>query len=150
MPPGGAIYAALLIIQAWTASALLIVVAALRIRRLRQDREGSRGVLLWLSFAFAVLALSFDWLAMAAGHSGNQTRVDQWRGAMLAMGFAAVLSTLPDLYLHPSIQSLQFPGHSASSSKVRYIGHIPLTPGQYPLPRSRTSGYHRCRARWGI
>jgi hypothetical protein len=92
MPPGGAIYAALLIIQAWTASALLIVVAALRIRRLRQDREGSRGVLLWLSFAFAVLALSFDWLAMAAGHSGNQTRVDQWRGAMLAMAFAAVLA----------------------------------------------------------
>jgi hypothetical protein len=44
------------------------------------------------------------------------------------------MSTLPDLYLHPSIQSLQYPGHSVSSSKVRYIGHIPPAPGQYPLP----------------
>jgi hypothetical protein len=44
------------------------------------------------------------------------------------------MSTLPDLYLHPSIQGLQYPGHSVSSSKVRYIGHIPPTPGQYPLP----------------
>ena len=44
------------------------------------------------------------------------------------------MSTLPDLYLHPSIQSLQYPGHSSSSSKVRYIGNIPPTPGQHPLP----------------
>jgi MGT family glycosyltransferase len=44
------------------------------------------------------------------------------------------MSTLPDLYLHPSIQSLQYPGHSSSSSKVSYIGNIPPTPGQYPLP----------------
>jgi UDP:flavonoid glycosyltransferase YjiC (YdhE family) len=44
------------------------------------------------------------------------------------------MSTLPDLYLHPSIQSLQYPGHSSSSSKVRYIGNIPPTPGQYQLP----------------
>ncbi|HEY4047184.1 MAG TPA: nucleotide disphospho-sugar-binding domain-containing protein, partial [Acidobacteriaceae bacterium] len=34
----------------------------------------------------------------------------------------------------PSIQSLQYPGHSVSSSKVRYIGYIPPTPGQHPLP----------------
>jgi UDP:flavonoid glycosyltransferase YjiC (YdhE family) len=44
------------------------------------------------------------------------------------------MSTLPDLYLHPSIQRLQYPGHSSSSSKVRYIGNIPPAPGQYPLP----------------
>jgi UDP:flavonoid glycosyltransferase YjiC (YdhE family) len=44
------------------------------------------------------------------------------------------MSTLPDLYLHPSIQSLQYPGHSVPSSKVRYIGNIPPLPGQYPLP----------------
>jgi UDP:flavonoid glycosyltransferase YjiC (YdhE family) len=44
------------------------------------------------------------------------------------------MSTLPDLYLHPSIQRLQYPGNSSSSSKVRYIGNIPPTPGQYPRP----------------
>jgi UDP:flavonoid glycosyltransferase YjiC (YdhE family) len=44
------------------------------------------------------------------------------------------MSTLPDLYLHPGIQSLQYPGHSVSSAKVRYIGYIPPTPGQHPLP----------------
>jgi UDP:flavonoid glycosyltransferase YjiC (YdhE family) len=44
------------------------------------------------------------------------------------------MSTLPDLYLHPSIQRLQYPGHSSSSSKVRYIGNIPPAPGQYQLP----------------
>jgi UDP:flavonoid glycosyltransferase YjiC (YdhE family) len=44
------------------------------------------------------------------------------------------MSTLPDLYLHPSIQRLQYPGHSSSSSKVRYISDIPPTPGQYQLP----------------
>jgi UDP:flavonoid glycosyltransferase YjiC (YdhE family) len=44
------------------------------------------------------------------------------------------MSTLPDLYLQPSIQRLQYPGHSSSSSKVRYIGNIPPAPGQYPLP----------------
>jgi UDP:flavonoid glycosyltransferase YjiC (YdhE family) len=44
------------------------------------------------------------------------------------------MSTLPDLYLHPSIQGLQYPGHSVSSSKVRYIGNIPPPPRQHPLP----------------
>jgi len=44
------------------------------------------------------------------------------------------MSTLPDLYLHPSIQGLQYPGHSVSSSKVRYIGNIPPPPKQHPLP----------------
>jgi UDP:flavonoid glycosyltransferase YjiC (YdhE family) len=44
------------------------------------------------------------------------------------------MSTLPDLYLHPSIQRLQYPGHSSSSSKVRYIGNIPPPPGQHQLP----------------
>jgi UDP:flavonoid glycosyltransferase YjiC (YdhE family) len=44
------------------------------------------------------------------------------------------MSTLPDLYLHPSIQGLQYPGHSVSSSKVRYIGNIPPSPRQHPLP----------------
>jgi len=44
------------------------------------------------------------------------------------------MSTLPDLYLYLGVQGLQYPGHSVSSSKVRYIGNIPPTPGQYPLP----------------
>ena len=44
------------------------------------------------------------------------------------------MSTLPDLYLHPSIQGLQYPGHTSSSSKVRYIGNIPPPPRQHPLP----------------
>jgi UDP:flavonoid glycosyltransferase YjiC (YdhE family) len=44
------------------------------------------------------------------------------------------MSTLPDLYLHPGIQRLQYPGHSVSSSKVRYIGNISPPPGQYLLP----------------
>src|ERR1700730_7371566 len=44
------------------------------------------------------------------------------------------MSTLPDLYLHPSIQGLQYPGHSVSSSKWRYIGNTPPPPGQRRLP----------------
>jgi UDP:flavonoid glycosyltransferase YjiC (YdhE family) len=44
------------------------------------------------------------------------------------------MSTLPDLYLHPGIQGFQYPGHSASSSKVRYIGNILPPPKQHSLP----------------
>jgi hypothetical protein len=92
MPPGGAIYAALLIFQACAASALLIVVSALKIRTLKQDREGGRGLLLWVGFAFALLALSLDWLALAASHFSKQPQIDLWRDAMLATGLAAVLA----------------------------------------------------------
>jgi UDP:flavonoid glycosyltransferase YjiC (YdhE family) len=44
------------------------------------------------------------------------------------------MATLPDVYLHPGIQSFQYPGYSAESSPVRYIGRVPPPPGQHPLP----------------
>jgi MGT family glycosyltransferase len=43
------------------------------------------------------------------------------------------MSALPDLYLHPGIESFQYGAH-LSSSPVRYIGQLPAPPGQYPLP----------------
>jgi UDP:flavonoid glycosyltransferase YjiC (YdhE family) len=43
------------------------------------------------------------------------------------------VSTLPDLYLHPGIRSFQY-SRGSSSSRVRYIGPLPLPPGQYSLP----------------
>jgi UDP:flavonoid glycosyltransferase YjiC (YdhE family) len=44
------------------------------------------------------------------------------------------MSILPDLYLHPGIPSFQYPGVSASSSPVHYIGQTPLPPGPHSLP----------------
>jgi UDP:flavonoid glycosyltransferase YjiC (YdhE family) len=44
------------------------------------------------------------------------------------------MSTLPDLYLHPGIESFQYRAHSSSSSPVHYIGRLPLPPGAYSLP----------------
>jgi UDP:flavonoid glycosyltransferase YjiC (YdhE family) len=44
------------------------------------------------------------------------------------------MSTLPDLYLQPSIESFQYRAHSSSSSPVHYIGRLPLPPGAYSLP----------------
>ncbi len=44
------------------------------------------------------------------------------------------MSTLPDLYLHPGIQSFQYSPNATSSSPVRYIGPLPIAPGQHPLP----------------
>ncbi|HEX3438506.1 MAG TPA: glycosyltransferase [Pseudacidobacterium sp.] len=44
------------------------------------------------------------------------------------------MSTLPDLYLHPGIESFQYSAVSHSSSPVRYIGPLPLPPAQYSLP----------------
>jgi UDP:flavonoid glycosyltransferase YjiC (YdhE family) len=45
-----------------------------------------------------------------------------------------VMSNLPDLYLHPGVQSFEYPEESPSSSPVRYIGPLPLPPGQASLP----------------
>jgi UDP:flavonoid glycosyltransferase YjiC (YdhE family) len=45
-----------------------------------------------------------------------------------------IMSNLPDLYLHPGIQSFEYPEESPSSSPVRYIGPLPLPPGQASLP----------------
>jgi MGT family glycosyltransferase len=42
--------------------------------------------------------------------------------------------TLPDLYLHPGIESFQYVADSLRTSAIRYIGRIPLPPGQYALP----------------
>jgi UDP:flavonoid glycosyltransferase YjiC (YdhE family) len=42
------------------------------------------------------------------------------------------MSILPDLYLHPGIQGFEYP--EESPSPVRYIGPLPLPPGQAPLP----------------
>jgi UDP:flavonoid glycosyltransferase YjiC (YdhE family) len=44
------------------------------------------------------------------------------------------MSTLPDLYLHPGIESFQYRAHLSSSSPVHYIGRLPLPPGPYSLP----------------
>jgi UDP:flavonoid glycosyltransferase YjiC (YdhE family) len=41
------------------------------------------------------------------------------------------LSTLADLYVHPGIESFEYPNNS---SKVHYIGQLPLAKGQTPLP----------------
>jgi chromate transport protein ChrA len=88
---GGAIYAALLILQVWIATALLLGIAVWKIHKRKVDREGTRGILLWLSFTFVALALAFDWIAVAAGHVGNQTLVDLWRNTMLIASLAALI-----------------------------------------------------------
>jgi UDP:flavonoid glycosyltransferase YjiC (YdhE family) len=41
------------------------------------------------------------------------------------------LSTLSDAYIHPGIESFEYPN---SSSVVHYIGRLPLAKGQTPLP----------------
>jgi UDP:flavonoid glycosyltransferase YjiC (YdhE family) len=44
------------------------------------------------------------------------------------------MSLLPDLYLHPGIESFEYPDPSSSSSRVHYVGPLPLPPGQAQLP----------------
>ncbi len=44
------------------------------------------------------------------------------------------MSVLPDLYLHPGIESFQYSDDSSSSSRVHYIGLLPMPPGQPALP----------------
>ncbi|MBB5065903.1 glycosyltransferase [Granulicella mallensis] len=44
------------------------------------------------------------------------------------------LSSLSDLYLHPGIESFEYPDTDGAVSKVRYIGPLPLAAGQAPLP----------------
>lgn len=44
------------------------------------------------------------------------------------------MSALPDLYLHPGIESFQYVEPSYSSSAVRYVGSLPLPQGQHRLP----------------
>jgi MGT family glycosyltransferase len=44
------------------------------------------------------------------------------------------MSTLPDLYLHPGIESFQYAAHSYTSSPIHYIGRLPLPPGPHSLP----------------
>ncbi len=41
------------------------------------------------------------------------------------------MTELPDLYLHPGIESFEYPG---SNSKVQYIGALPMPAGQPRLP----------------
>ena len=41
------------------------------------------------------------------------------------------MTKLPDLYLHPGIESFEYPD---SNSRVRYIGALPTLPGQTGLP----------------
>jgi MGT family glycosyltransferase len=41
------------------------------------------------------------------------------------------MTELPDLYLHPGIESFEYPG---SNSKVQYIGALPMPAGQTQLP----------------
>jgi UDP:flavonoid glycosyltransferase YjiC (YdhE family) len=58
--------------------------------------------------------------------------------ALASLGYAALpcpileaMTTLPDLYLHPGIESFEYPD---SNSKVQYIGALPTPAGQPPLP----------------
>jgi MGT family glycosyltransferase len=44
------------------------------------------------------------------------------------------MSTLPDLYLHPGIESFQYAADPSTSSTVHYIGRSPLPPGPHSLP----------------
>ena len=48
--------------------------------------------MLWLSLAFAVLATTFDWMALAAGRANDFALIDLWRNLMLALSFAAFLA----------------------------------------------------------
>ncbi|HEY4046794.1 MAG TPA: nucleotide disphospho-sugar-binding domain-containing protein, partial [Acidobacteriaceae bacterium] len=44
------------------------------------------------------------------------------------------MSTLPDLYLHPGIESFQYVTPSSASSRVHCIGRLPLPPSPHSLP----------------
>jgi UDP:flavonoid glycosyltransferase YjiC (YdhE family) len=44
------------------------------------------------------------------------------------------MSTLPDLYLYPSIRGFQYAANSDTSSPVHYIGRLQLPPGPHNLP----------------
>jgi hypothetical protein len=44
------------------------------------------------------------------------------------------MSTLPDMYLYPGIESFQYGAKSSRLSPVRYIGRLPLPPGPHSLP----------------
>lgn len=44
------------------------------------------------------------------------------------------MSLLPDLYVHPGIESFEYPNSDGPISKVRYIGPLPLPAGQVALP----------------
>lgn len=44
------------------------------------------------------------------------------------------MSTLPDLYLQPSIKGFQYAVDSYMSSPVHYIGRLPMPPGPHYLP----------------
>ncbi|ADV84773.1 glycosyltransferase [Terriglobus saanensis] len=44
------------------------------------------------------------------------------------------MASLPDLYLHPGIESFEYPYTSACLSQIRYIGPIPLPSTEAPLP----------------
>jgi MGT family glycosyltransferase len=58
--------------------------------------------------------------------------------ALASLGYPALpcpileaMTTLPDLYLHPGIESFEYPD---SNSKVQYIGALPTPAGQATLP----------------
>jgi MGT family glycosyltransferase len=58
--------------------------------------------------------------------------------ALASLGYPALpcpilegMTALPDLYLHPGIESFEYPG---SNSKVQYIGALPTPVGQPTLP----------------
>ena len=44
------------------------------------------------------------------------------------------MSMLPDVYLHPGIESFEYPDPARSSSRVHYIGALPLPPGHSEVP----------------
>ncbi len=44
------------------------------------------------------------------------------------------MATLPDLYLHPGIESFEYPDTTSSFPNVRYVGPLPLPAGETSLP----------------
>jgi UDP:flavonoid glycosyltransferase YjiC (YdhE family) len=48
--------------------------------------------------------------------------------------FLESMSTLPDLYLQPSVRSFQYGANADTSSPVHYIGRLHLLPGPHYLP----------------
>lgn len=44
------------------------------------------------------------------------------------------MALLPDVYLHPGIESFEYPDRTSSFTSVRYIGPLPLPTGQTALP----------------
>jgi hypothetical protein len=81
----------LFIFQPWVFTALMAGIASWKSRTHKQDNRGRAGLLLWVSFGLVLAATIFDWMAVAAGHAGNQVALDRWRAAIFGLSLAALI-----------------------------------------------------------